>query len=259
MCVIIACESKRPTLKMLKDAQKANPNGSGIAWVKDGKVNFIKGLGLKVKDIFEITEKLPFPFVIHFRIASSGEVSDALCHPFLIQRDAPLTLHGKAKAVLFHNGTWSEWQKYTMETACRSLMPVPNGNWNDTRAMAWMAAILGYGILDIIDEKTVVLTKDGLSFSGEGWVDRKGIWCSNDLFEDRFPIYSYAKGNYASMAQPEVEEYDSATYRHVTRKIKGKKKSFWKNDLDIPYKDPEKHDEELESAIPGVIRRMVNG
>jgi len=48
--------------------------------------------------------------VIHFRIASVGGVCQQLRHPFPITLKAGLEPRGRAKAVLFQNGTWVGWR-----------------------------------------------------------------------------------------------------------------------------------------------------
>lgn len=182
MCVIISCEKQKPSLKVLKKAAKENPDGAGIAWFHRGQVHYRKGINLDAKTIYEMTQKLPLPFVIHFRIETVGGVNNSLCHPFVIHKNSPNKVAGVAKAVLFHNGTWTEWKHFTMETACARLRPVPNGHWSDSRAMAWLASILGRGFLKLIeDDPILVMDKHGIHYQGD-WVNVEGLKCSNDHF-----------------------------------------------------------------------------
>ena len=112
MCVIITTpdESARPTLRQLELCNRANPHGTGLAW-RDGRmVEYAKGLA--PREIHKLLSRLRGPAIVHFRIASVGGVHPELCHPFPVTHKAELRHQGRARAVLFHNGTWSEHHRY---------------------------------------------------------------------------------------------------------------------------------------------------
>lgn len=109
MCVIITTPGlrHRPTLEQLELCEETNPHGSGVAWLTGKRVEYIKGL--RAGEIHSLLNKVVSPAIVHFRIASVGGVNAQLCHPFPITHRAELRRNGRARAVLFHNGTWSEW------------------------------------------------------------------------------------------------------------------------------------------------------
>ena len=181
MCVVLACDKVRPDQEMVDKAWKQNDHGGGIAWRENGKVRWAKGL---TKDeMSSMIATLPLPFIAHFRIASVGGTTDQLCHPFEVSKTAYPKLEGTTRnPVLFHNGTWGIWRTRVEELAFKSVTKIPKGEWNDTRAMAWIASILGEDILTIINEKTVVFGPDKMDFYGTGWSDEKGIVVSNRIF-----------------------------------------------------------------------------
>lgn len=184
MCVILSCEKDKPSLKLLKKAERYNSDGAGIAWIKDGRVHYKKGVNLKAQEIFDMTQSIKPPFVIHFRIATEGGVKPSLCHPFVVHRNSPNNLGGTAKSVLFHNGTWDDWEHYMLETGCRNMIPFPRGSWSDSRAMAWLTGILGPTVVELSKEKAILFDKDGPHYYGEenDWVQIEGILASNDDF-----------------------------------------------------------------------------
>lgn len=184
------CENKRPTVDMMEKAWNANDDGGGIAWIEpatDGDGNeVVWRKGLNLKEITELALVAPFPFVAHFRIASSGGVNKYLTHPFPIDNKASLALEGRTKGgVLFHNGTWATWEDACLKAVLGTGTKVPSGRWSDTRAMAWLCSIYGTGFMEFLSrQKGVALmaNEDYEVFTGDGWSDVDGIWCSNDHF-----------------------------------------------------------------------------
>lgn len=187
MCVIIVADDKRPSADMVTAAFDANPSGGGGAWRHNKAVVWKKGLD--VEAMKELAETLPLPFILHFRIPSCGGPFKELCHPFPVDKQSTLALEGSTKGfVLFHNGHWNSWKFDTKEMAIKGGIQLPHGKYSDSRAMAVLAANFGHGILEFIDEKTVVFGpgKGEIYFTrGTDWKEVDGIWCSNDFFVNR--------------------------------------------------------------------------
>lgn len=196
MCVIICIEDgKYPSLETLNSAEKLNSHGGSIAWLnKDKTKSYLKGI--TAKKINSIIEKELKPngimtAIIHFRIASVGEVSKQLCHPFEVTNNVSLNLKGdKLKcSLLFHNGTWSDYAEALLEYfgTLTEATKVPKGEWSDTRVMAYLAHRLGHKKLNKITSgvnKIALLTSRGIVKYGS-WVNHEGNQCSNDLFVDK--------------------------------------------------------------------------
>jgi hypothetical protein len=188
MCVIAVAASERVTPEMAAKMNQANPHGAGIAWRdtegQEAVVAYKKGLSLE--EVVELCGKVPMPYVVHFRVPSCGGPSKLLTHPFPIQKDVPLELEGTTTGlVMFHNGHWGKYKDAMLEASIRSNNALPIGKWSDSRAMAWMAAHFGIGMLEFIDEKVVVFGPNDIElFKTEGW-DKigKGIWVSNKYWE----------------------------------------------------------------------------
>jgi hypothetical protein len=145
MCVILVCPPQvRPDLGILQQCWKANPHGAGIAWREPGRVRWFKTN--KVRDVFHMANAVPGEIVLHFRIASVGRVCNELRHPFPVSRRAGLASSGTARAVLFQNGTWPEWES-GLEFAASQGYEVPKGEMSDARAAAFLCSIYGHKFL----------------------------------------------------------------------------------------------------------------
>lgn len=211
MCVIFLADKGRPSENMIRSGYESNSHGAGIAWREDGKVHWRKGLELG--EILELAKKLPLPYVAHFRIASIGPQIATLTHPFVVDETASTRLVGETTTpVLFHNGTWSGWKAFCLDTASR-VGKFPTGKWSDTRALAWIAHIYGTGILDVIDEKVVVFGLDRIEMFGSGWereTDEK-IYTSNRAWKRQSYGYSYGNNSYRGTSlghYPGMEDED---------------------------------------------------
>jgi len=194
MCVIICVEDgEYPSKKTLKNAESVNPHGGSIAWLnKDGTKSYKKGI--KSKEIHNIINKKLIPqgietAIIHFRIASIGGIKKKLCHPFEISGKVELNMENMntTKDLLFHNGTWSEYEEALIEYLKSAKTPqlIPRGEYSDSRIMAYLASKIGYkAIAKQVKgwDKVAILTDKGIKRYGSNWCDVKNNKCSNNYF-----------------------------------------------------------------------------
>ena len=194
MCVIICIEDgKYPSKSTLEDAESMNCHGGSIAWLdKQGRKYYQKGI--KAKAITKIINKQLKPkgiktAIIHFRIASVGNVNKKLCHPFEITSRVDLNLSGERMTtdLLFHNGTWTEYAEEMLVFLGKHSKPmtIPYGEFSDSRVMAYLAKRMGAKKMAKLVtgwNKIAILTSDGITRYGTGWVKHKGNTCSNDYF-----------------------------------------------------------------------------
>lgn len=183
MCLIVWCKGRRMTMGEVNRAWNINPDGAGVAWAADGKVCFIRGI-MKKKRLKKLLSRLSPPYVVHFRFATSGGVVPELTHPFPIGMN-DVALEGTAKAVLFHNGVWSEW--LDVLTSLQSLGFIDNGGrWSDTRLMSWLVSNStdGYKVLrDLLIEKLLLLRADGTVYQSGQWESEDGVDWSNTYWK----------------------------------------------------------------------------
>jgi len=190
MCVIIACVNKKGivTLPILEGAELANGDGGGIAWLDNAGAACWKK-GIKATTIWRLIKehKIAPPYVVHFRIATAGAKSRELCHPFPVTEDATLALSGAGPhPLLFHNGHWTSWRSMVLQAAL-TKPKLPDGDWSDSRAMAWLAHHCGLSVLAMVDEKIAALDpiEAAIRFFGTGWSEYRGMWVSNQSFAYR--------------------------------------------------------------------------
>lgn len=185
MCVIMVIGNTRPSDEMVKRAFEHNKDGAGIAWREKDEVVWKKGI-MQIDEIMALIKKVPTPAIAHFRVASVGGVRKSLTHPFLINKSAKLQLEGRTKEdLLFHNGHWTPWDDKALDAAIAANVPIPEGEWSDTRAIAWLVSIYGIGFMELLtQQKGVIFGPNKLKvFTGrDGWDKINDVWCSNDYF-----------------------------------------------------------------------------
>ncbi len=181
MCVILVCpDGVRPDRDTLAACHECNPHGAGVAWREKDGVRWMKGLGLD--EVESLVPDLPGEIVVHFRIASVGEVVPALCHPFPVTHLSTTRLTGRARAVLFHNGTWLDWRQSLRWVPVNQL----TGPLSDSRVAAILAERFGPEVLDRLPGRYVFFERDFTLLYGE-WHPWAGMQASNLGFTGRLP------------------------------------------------------------------------
>jgi hypothetical protein len=171
MCVIYACHEKLPDEDQLRAGAFRNSDGAGVAWLgTKGKVQWVKGLKSDHEEVREFIEKenIKFPLAIHFRNASAGmPVCDELCHPFPVSEHVETYSEGEAEQLLMHNGHVHDWDKHFLHALYTTDALCPEGKWSDSRALAFLVAMKGPGILNFVGGRYGrVLLFQGTPFKG---------------------------------------------------------------------------------------------
>lgn len=192
MCVVFCAVEKHIPQEMLIAGHEKNDHGAGIAFLHNKQVKWIKGL----KDDVEVAEKLyewkvEPPYIVHFRIRSSGSLCKELTHPFPVTKKVTLDLEGHANKVLFHNGTWNMWDDRMRDFCMMRGIDCPSGEWNDSRAMAWLMAHTGPNIFPMVlgsaynSNRIVTFDQTGMFEWFGSWHEKDGIMCSNLHWEPK--------------------------------------------------------------------------
>lgn len=184
MCLIIASPTgKKVSEEILRCSERTNHDGSGIAWLKDGRAHWIKGL-MKIDDLLKAYAELPegVPHAIHLRFQTHGGTTPLLTHPFPIADGVNLNLKGSAYKILMHNGVYTDWEKDLKASILSSGKPCPTGPWSDTRGVAFVVKQHGEAILNLMGpSRYLVLSgekKKGMTFFGD-WTEKDGFYFSN--------------------------------------------------------------------------------
>ena len=158
--------------------------------------------GLDPGELEALIARLPGEIVIHFRWASVGEVTPKLCHPFPVSAKTTTRLTGHARAVLFHNGTWSGWRE-TLKRMPRHRMP--DGLLSDTRVAASMVDLCGMNVLDRLPGRWVLFERDFTELYGD-WRDWRGMRASNLGFLHELRGHGGCPGSYSQPFLPLSDE-----------------------------------------------------
>lgn len=99
MCIIIvANKNKKIPNEHIKLASELNCDGFGISASVNNKLFVYKSISINSDDIIKLYNSIrqvaTGDIVLHFRLATHGDISDKLCHPFYVNKDL----------VMFHNG-----------------------------------------------------------------------------------------------------------------------------------------------------------
>ena len=152
-----------------------NSHGAGYSFVKDGKVVICKGF-MKLKEFMEAyladaQANTDSPFIVHFRIASMGDNSDANTHPFPIEGGA-----------LIHNGTLSGtsavYSRGPSDTNRFAQMYSKHLSFDNIEKHKdkWNKALEYSKLVMLYDDKRYQIVNESLGL----WVD--GVWYSNTSF-----------------------------------------------------------------------------
>ena len=193
MCIIIiANANKKISNRIIKQAYKNNPDGFGIAASVNGKLEVIKGLykPSKIIKIYnQLRAKASGDMVLHFRLATHGNITDSLCHPFKVNDDL----------VMFHNGIIDKqlvgWTKDCTNESdsslfCKNILQkFKHGFEGDNYILNMLGDFIGSY------NKICLLNSDGKAsyINKDGWTTYKNITYSNDslLPEEYTGLFDY--------------------------------------------------------------------
>ena len=207
MCIIIvANKNKKIPNEHIKLASELNCDGFGISASVNNKLFVYKSISINSDDIIKLYNSIrqvaTGDIVLHFRIATHGDISDKLCHPFYVNKDL----------VMFHNGV--EIDEDIAGHSC--------SNKNESDTMAFVNNILknfkkGFqknkNIMNMISKsvgdnnRLCFLDSNGVTTysSSDLWVELNGILYSNP---NLFYGDNYRYINPATMDYVEDDYYD---------------------------------------------------
>ena len=231
MCVIAIASERNLTEEELENCFKNNSDGAGIAWATpEGKVHVEKGF-MTLEELKSFYHDLPLPHVVHFRVATSGEVNREMTHPYAMTPKSELSISGNLDVpVLFHNGVIFDWKNLLVNmVTSKQIEAMPKGPMNDTRTAAIMASIpsIGDDILAVLSGKFVKVSPDGYITRWGDFEEVNGVYFSNDSYKR--VTYVYTKGNYCY----------NANNRNNNKKSRrnGKQVIITEEDIDNEYND----------------------
>ena len=187
MCIAILVKAGTTVpLDHLREGARANPDGCGLGWVENNKVQMFKTMSfdtwlIKYLDVLERLGNIQM--LIHFRITSKGDTTVEMCHPFQVDDNH----------ILIHNGTISSIPKKSLvngrsDTAVFAeelLRNLPVGWESNASILHILEEYVGYSKVLILD------SNNNVTFLNEGlghW--RDDVWYSNKSYESITKSYS---------------------------------------------------------------------
>ena len=179
MCIIIlAAPGIEISEEHLKQSNKNNGDGAGLAWVDKDEVQIFKSLSFsevldRYKEVFRDFKDTPI--VVHFRKKSKGDISIANCHPFRVND----------KMVFVHNGTITNKQllvkKDESDTKAFNedfLQKLPIDWWENDAIIGLIENFIDGGKLVFLtaNREYMILNEDS---AAAHWNKEKTIWYSN--------------------------------------------------------------------------------
>lgn len=199
MCIIIAkpANAEMPARSVLETCWNNNPDGAGFMWTEEARVRIRKGYMTfqGFMDALEscIQDATASAVVMHFRIATHGEIRPECCHPFPVSADLD-RLRSRRCADLVgvaHNGIIQGMKtdaltSDTMAYIARVLAPLRalDGSCTfdtDKRAGSVIASTVG--------SKLAFLHRDGSINTFGDFIEDGGVLYSNSTY--RVPKWSY--------------------------------------------------------------------
>ena len=175
--------------KTLEKCWDSNPDGGGFMYVNDNKIIIRKELDSfkKYKTMYRKHEKFAnTDFILHFRIATSGNVDIANTHPHKVNDDVYMVHNGVINRCSIADSKISDTMKF-----CKFISNLPN---NFTRNKSMIELITGYigtdkmiflnrnGDVKIVNENKGIW-KDNVWYSNGNWEYTKTKWYQNSVWK----------------------------------------------------------------------------
>lgn len=177
MCIaILKPKDKTISKEILEACHDINKDGMGFAYVNDGKVIIKKFMDFKkfYKEYLNV-ENLS-NMLIHFRIATHGNVEVDNCHPFRLNDRMALIHNG----IISGYGSKTKNKVDTQDFIEKVIGKISYKMWKNPSYRELVGDAIGYSkfcILDNQDNYYIINEKKG------SWVD--GVWYSNNSYKPR--------------------------------------------------------------------------
>ena len=211
MCVI-ASQPAGKTIKAgtLNQMWKRNPDGGGISWIEDGKVQVYKTMKLKdfKKKYKEVCEQHgKHDILIHMRIATHGSVCLDNNHPFYVDPETTFAHNGILPNV-FHPSPKSDLSdtRYFNQVFLQHVKPVA---FDDPAFCEVVGEMIGsFNKMVFLSANKKLRKETYIINEGHGqWV--KGVWYSNTSHIPMTTGKSYTQGKLTSYSGSMKSDVDA--------------------------------------------------
>lgn len=198
MCIIMAKRAgvELPSDDVLRTCWRANQDGGGYMFARDGKVEVRKGFTTIEMMLASLqTEGITKADAVcmHFRISTSGGVKPELCHPYPVVADfeAMKVLTFSTDLAVMHNGvlgiTPETGVNDTMTFVKHVLAPRRNSWTALDKDIVFRMAISGSRLCFMDVNGTIQMV-------GQGWIkESDGLYYSNSGYKRQYSTYQYSQ------------------------------------------------------------------
>jgi hypothetical protein len=198
--MILLAKDRRLTPEEIKMAYDFNPEGLGIAWLNlKGDLCYYKSADkIALDNVCSLASIVPLPYIVHSRLATVGNKSDNLCHPFPI----PIWNKNNPRSLFFHNGTIKNWKKilflFVLKHFLKFIFFLPFyikmflfEKWSDSKAIALMLSFCSSKdeMLELLDnlhrndhDVFALFSKEDINLWG--MAEKNGIEVSDEFVYD---------------------------------------------------------------------------
>lgn len=222
MCIAVLQLPGATKLPMNKfmDYGRRNPDGFGLLYINDGKLDQYKTLGLNdfynhYQSVFDKFNKYS-TILVHFRLGTQGKKDLNNCHPFLVNDEVGF----------IHNGiirTQWEWDKEYPDNSDtfifneKILKPIGSDVMYNQTAIELVSDYIGAG-----NKIPMISTRGDYIIYGQNngeWDKSKTTWLS--FKESTYSQYDYYKNRYGNRNKPVMKltpctHCKTNTYKYVT-------------------------------------------
>lgn len=184
MCIIIvANKNKKIPNEYIELASKLNSDGFGMSASVNNKLFVYKSISINSGDIIKLYNSIrqvaTGDIVLHFRLATHGDISDKLCHPFYVNKDLVMFHNGVIQDSISGYNEHSENESDTKAFVNNVLKNFKKGFQNNKTIMNMISeTVKEYNKLCFLDN-----TGNTTYTSSSKWVEYNGILYSNpDIF-----------------------------------------------------------------------------
>jgi len=207
MCIAILNTQNTLTKETLKQCWKSNPDGAGMIYTNNGQLVTFKEMTNFDKFYKEYSKQRKINktsnFILHFRIATSGKIDRANCHPFSVNKNLAFVHNGMININQL-NANVSD--TYTFNELILKKLPATFLN--------------NHAILDLIENyisysKLIFLDSDNIaSILNEdlGHWDADNNWYSNNSYQCTYTKTKVAKAQSYDNYQFDIDSYNSGYY-----------------------------------------------
>jgi hypothetical protein len=234
MCIIAVKDSgvDMPTNQTIRIMFQKNPDGAGYMIQRNGKgaINIKKGFH-NIPDfmaaIKELDVKKEDILVMHFRIETSGGISDAMCHPFVAHEDplvANITEIETELLCFAHNGIMRDLNGQSKEFSDTSLFAQDYLSCDHIQKGLYESVAIQDMIEKYIDDSrlSILHPEKGLLLIGD-WIGEGDLFYSNKNYKETTYGYDYSGRNSWNGNLWGTEGWKPTGYKKPTGLMKPKK------------------------------------